>query len=146
MRISLALLAALFAAACTTAENAPLSATDVRLMPALPGVTNRAAYMTLVNNGDAAIALTSVSSPQFAVVELHETIIANGIARMRPLRELVIAGGESVRLEPGGKHLMLSNKLSPARDTTSSGRAGESIRLDFYSRDDLILSVTVAGP
>ncbi len=145
MRTAPLLLFALLTSACTTAEKAPLSATDARIMPPVPGVTKRAAYLTLVNNGDAAISLTSVSSPQFAVVEFHQTIVASGVARMRPLRELVIAAGESVRLEPGGKHLMLSQEKPAAATASADNRVGESIRLDFYSRDDLVLSVNIAG-
>jgi hypothetical protein len=54
----------------------------------------------------------SVTSPQFARVELHETRIEDGMARMRQLDGLDLPPGGRVTLAPGGLHLMLLEPVS----------------------------------
>ena len=49
-------------------------------------------------------------------VEMHETIQQDGMARMRPLAQLVIAGNGRLSLTPGGKHLMVFGLASEARE------------------------------
>jgi copper(I)-binding protein len=129
--VNLALLAACLTAACGDAAHAPLAATDVRLSAPRPGTTVSAAYLELSNPGTAAQTVTAVTSPQYARVEMHETVIEDGVARMRRLPELVIAPHESVRFEPGGKHLMLMQRLP------GDGR----ITLEFWTQDTLLLTV-----
>lgn len=65
-------------------------------------------YMTLRNEGTAPDQFLSASNPMARAVELHETSVADGIMRMRPLPSgVTIPPGATVRLEPGGVHLML---------------------------------------
>jgi copper(I)-binding protein len=129
--IKFALLAACLCAACGDAARAPLAAADVRLSAPRPGTPVSAAYLELSNPGTAPQTITAVTSPQYARVEIHETVIEDGVARMRKLPELVIAPHESVRFEPGGKHLMLMERLP------GDGR----ITLEFWTQDALLLSV-----
>jgi len=68
-----------------------------------------------------------VTSPQFARVELHETRLEDGIARMRPVDVLALPSGERVTLAPGGLHLML---LDPARPLAAGGHATLRLQLD----------------
>ena len=49
---------------------------------------------------------------------MHETRTVEGMSRMRPLERLAVAAGETVKLEPGGKHLMLFDLDRAARRTT----------------------------
>lgn len=93
-----------------------------------------AGYMTLINDSDEVVSITSVASPQFDSVEMHETIIEDGIARMRPIEALVIAPGSTVKFERGGKHLML---MQPSESI-------DTVTLNFYSGDLLVLSVSSA--
>ena len=89
----------------------------------------------LTNNSEADILINSVSSPQFGAVELHETAVENGVARMRPVSELLIRAGESVHLQRGGLHLMM---MRPQRDI-------ETITLNLHSGDILIMSIRLAA-
>jgi len=75
--------------------------------PTAPGMPMGVAYLTITNNGKVPDALVAASTPAAAHVEFHETTITDGMARMRPLQEVVIAPGQSVKIEPGGIHLML---------------------------------------
>lgn len=104
------LLAALIAA-CGGPDVASSEALQVigpRLVLPPPGADNAAGYMQLRNRADVPIVLEDLSSPRYARVELHEmTHGDNGMLRMRRLKALRIGPGESVALEPHGKHLML---------------------------------------
>jgi copper(I)-binding protein len=66
-----------------------------------------AGYLTITNPGPQADALTSVSSPATTSVELHETSTISGMTGMHSEARLEIPAGGSVKLEPGGNHLML---------------------------------------
>ena len=94
-------------AACGGHRGPPLEISDVDVFAPLPGSRMSAAYMTLANNTAETIVIQEVSSPDFASVELHETRIVNGVARMHSLDELEIPARSSVALEEGGIHLML---------------------------------------
>jgi copper(I)-binding protein len=71
------------------------------------------AYLSITNNGRTADALLRASTPLAAAVQIHETTVADGMARMRPLDEVPIAPGKTVRIEPGGIHLMLIDLTGP---------------------------------
>ena len=77
----------------------------VRALP--PGQPNTAAYLTLVNRGEAAIVVESVSSDVADKVEIHTTRNVDGLVRMEPLQRLEVASGQRLALAPGGTHLML---------------------------------------
>lgn len=119
-------------AACS-AGLPPVVAGDVRISRPGGDSAMAAGYLALTNNTRDPITITRVASPQFESVAMHETVIEDGVARMRALGELTLAPGETVRFEPGGKHLML---MRPR------GAAG-AVRLDFFAGDTLILSVGV---
>ena len=82
----------------------------------LPGQTVAAGYCEIVNKGDAAVTLTGFDGE--VRVELHETKLEQGMARMRPLDGLTIAANEAVSLSPGGKHLMLFDVDADAQEVT----------------------------
>jgi copper(I)-binding protein len=72
-----------------------------------PGAMMLAGYATLRNTGGAPVLVNGASSPDFGDVSLHESVNQNGVERMRPLGDVVIAPGASVTFAPGGKHFML---------------------------------------
>lgn len=116
--------------ACTDDAMPPLVVTDVELSRPLPGVNMSAGYLALTNNSAQAIRITRVSSPQFDAIEIHETVIEDEIARMRPVSELVVGSGETLRLQRGSLHLMMRQ----------SGELDGSITLNLYGDDQLLLS------
>jgi len=81
--------------------------------PTAPGMPMGVAYLSITNNGKTADALVAASSPAAARVEFHKTTLADGMARMRPLTEIAIAPGATVKVEPGGIHLMLVDLKAP---------------------------------
>ncbi len=89
----------------TGAPALGIEAAWVRALP--PTQKTTAAYMTLTNRGGAAIEIVGVSTPIAAQVEIHTTREVEGYMRMERLEGLSLAPGESLRLVPGGTHLML---------------------------------------
>lgn len=64
-------------------------------------------FLTLTNTGSAPDRLVGGSLTGAARVEVHVTSTEGGIARMRPVEGgLEIKPGETVKLAPGGYHLM----------------------------------------
>jgi copper(I)-binding protein len=72
-----------------------------------PGINNSAAYLTILNNSDAAITLIDVASDAARLVEMHEHIISNGAMKMQRMEPLTIEANSSVKFQPGGYHIML---------------------------------------
>lgn len=99
-------LACALLAACGSPQP-PLVASEVEITRPMPGRHMSAGYLVLTNNTDAPIRIDGVTSPQFGVVEMHETTIDDSISRMREIEELVVPAHGSVAFERGGKHLML---------------------------------------
>jgi len=77
----------------------------VRAMP--PFQPNSAAYLTLINHRDTAIAIVGARSSVAKKTELHTTRKVDGLMRMEQLEGLAVAPGERAELTPGGNHLML---------------------------------------
>ncbi|MFJ5488746.1 copper chaperone PCu(A)C [Hansschlegelia beijingensis] len=81
-----------------------------------------AGYFTLTNQGSTPDRLVSVSSDFSEKAEMHETTTENGVSRMRPIPGgLEIKPGETIRFEPGGKHLMFLGLRQPLKQ-------GESVK------------------
>lgn len=116
------------------APQPPLVASDITITPPMPGHKMSAGYLTLRNNSDADIRITRVTSAEFGSVELHESVIDDGVARMRALPELVVPARGAVMLERGGKHLMM---MRPAGTT-------DAATLQFFAGDTLMLTVTAS--
>jgi hypothetical protein len=90
----------------------PMGATDMT-----------AAYMT-IQGATIDTKLLRVTSPDAASVTLHLTTTdASGMTGMRPVPEIPIPANSTVRLEPGGYHLMLEGLKAPLA-------AGQHIVLD----------------
>jgi copper(I)-binding protein len=123
----------LFIGACSS-DTAPLTISDVVIRKPVPGMQMSAGYFNMTNHTSETVVITTVTSPQFDSVEMHETVIEDSVARMRGLGDLVLAPGSSVEFQPGGKHLML---MRPIEDLTS-------VTLDFHAGDDVVLSINVA--
>ncbi len=81
--------------------------------PTAAGMSTGVAYLSITNNGVGEDALVSATTPAATRVEFHQTQLADGLARMRQLREVVIAAGHTVKVEPNGIHIMLVGLRAP---------------------------------
>src|SRR5437899_12968002 len=71
-------------------------------------------FLTIENKGAGPDRLLSGSGDIAGKVEIHEMAMNNGVMTMRPLdKGLVIEPGKTVKLAPGGYHLMLMDLKQP---------------------------------
>ena len=103
---------AMLGCALACAQARTLSAQDAWIR-ATPGSDVAAAYLTLHNTGTDPVVVVGVRSARAGHAMIHETSIANGQSTMRPHEPLRIAGGATVRLAPGGLHIMLQMLTGP---------------------------------
>jgi copper(I)-binding protein len=92
---------------CGQYDGPVLTSSDLVIYAPLPGRTTSVAYMTLQNHSQNAVVLRGAHSALFARVEMHETVIADGVAHMRALESLRIDARSSVEFAVGGRHIML---------------------------------------
>lgn len=102
-----ALLFALFAGLCSLASAEEVLIKEAWVREGPPGMPMMAGFMILENNTAEDVVISSVSSPSFGSIEMHETVIENDVARMIAVEKLVVPAQGKTVLEPGGKHLML---------------------------------------
>ena len=107
---------------------------NARVTEAPPVVGINAGYFEIDNGTSTPVTLTQVNSADFARIELHRTIIENGIARMTPAGPVTVAAQSRLEFAPGGYHLML---FQPARPL----RAGDTVKLAFQFADDSTMEV-----
>jgi Cd2+/Zn2+-exporting ATPase len=112
----LALLALMAAPVTAAAHDYMVGAIKIdhpwaRATPPAPPVAG--GYITLTNTGTEPDRLLSGSSDFAKTVEIHESTVIDGIARMRPLKDgIEISPGATVTLRPGGTHIMF---VQPAK-------------------------------
>ena len=110
---SLTLAATLTGAAAQEAQARAVKVDQAWARPTVPGQSAGGAYLTLRNTGATPDRLLGGSTPAAARVEVHEMRMDGDVMRMRELQALDVPVGRSVKLEPGGLHLMLIGLRAP---------------------------------
>jgi periplasmic copper chaperone A len=98
-------------------------------------------YLTIENKGTAPDKLIGGSGDIAGKVEVHEMSVNNGVMTMRPLdKGLAIEPGKTVKLAPGGYHLMMFDLKGPLKQ-------GEKVpvTLEFEKAGKVNLSLDVQG-
>ena len=86
-----------------------------------PGQSTAAIYLTIANRGDGGDRLVRVEAAQ-GEAALHRSSSAGGVARMRPLENgLEIGARSTMKLMPGGTHIMMTGLTQPARPGETFG-------------------------
>nr|WP_271621056.1 copper chaperone PCu(A)C [Bradyrhizobium sp. CCBAU 51745] len=135
----------------TLALRAPASADDVKAgdlvisqawSRATPGGAKVAGgFLTIENKGTAPDKLIAVSAEIAGKAEVHEMAMDNGVMRMRPLDNgLVIEPGKTVKLAPGGSHLMLQDLKGPFKEGQKV-----PVTLEFEKAGKVSVSLDVQG-
>lgn len=89
----------------TAAQAAEVSVQDVWLRQPAPGQSVAGVFLTIRSEQNAA--LVAASSPVAGSAQLHRMSMDNGVMRMRPVARIDLPAGQTVRLAPGGLHVML---------------------------------------
>jgi len=100
-----------------------------------------AAYLTIINKGKVDDTLVSISTPVSGRAELHLSTMEGGIMKMLPASFILIKAGKTVKLAPGGWHIMLMELKKPLNQ-------GDSFPLTFCSKQagKVTIKMHVAGP
>lgn len=111
---SLALTALLSGASSAADFNAgALELNDLWIRASVPGQTNGAGYLQIINSGTTADKLIAVQSEAATRVELHTVINEDGVAKMRQVQGVDIPDHGDVKFAPGGYHLMFLQLTGP---------------------------------
>ena len=94
-------------------NNLKVDITDLWISEAPPTMSVLVAYVTLKNNSEIPVSLTSISCPLFSSIEIHRSIVKNDIASMERYSSLEIPSKSTIKLSPGDFHLMLFNPKIP---------------------------------
>lgn len=131
--------ACLFAAAAQAhdVEKDDLHIEDPYVRASIGRAPNSAAFMKIHNLGITDDRLTAARSNVSDRVEIHTTLMSDGVMRMRQLKDgIAVPGAETVTLKPGGMHVMflgLKQKLI----------AGEKMKLTLIFEKAGELEMTV---
>src|SRR5215468_6049067 len=98
-------------------------------------------YLTIENKGTTPDRLIGGSGDFAGKVEIHEMAMNNGVMTMRPLdKGLEIEPGKTVKLAPGGHHLMLMDLKQPFKEGDKV-----PVTLQFEKAGKVTLSLDVQG-
>lgn len=96
------------------AAGPSISASHARIR-LLPGDLPLAGYVDLTNTGEGPLSLTGASSPMFSLVEFHKSVREGGTVGMVPVAHVDLSPQATIRLAPGGIHLMLIGRSKPLK-------------------------------
>ncbi len=80
------------------------------------GAKTGAAYVTLVNHGNASDSLLSATTPVAEKVQFHSMSEENGVSHMREMQAVEVAPGAKVTFSPGGMHIMVVGLKQPLKE------------------------------
>lgn len=137
MKIVKRLMALLAMVLWTTMAQAggQVMADNAWIREAPPGAAAMAGYMTLMNQGDKPAILVGASSPAFAKVMLHRTVMEEGMAKMVHQMQIEIPAHGKVTFEPNDYHLML---MKPKQQL----KAGDKVDITLEFKDGKSMVVT----
>jgi copper(I)-binding protein len=121
-----------------TVALAELKISEARIKNLPPTVPVRAGYMTIHNSSQMAVSIIAIRSDAFASVEIHRSVMHDGMMRMDPVDNLPIAPGASLQLAPGGLHLMM---MQPVQPTQPGDEIEIILQLDDGSEQPLTMKV-----
>jgi copper(I)-binding protein len=105
------------------------------------GAKAGAGYFTIENKGSTPDRLIGGSADVAGKVEIHEMAMSKGVMKMRPLETgLVIEPGKTVKLAPGGYHVMLMDLKSPLKQGNKL-----PITFEFEKAGKVTVSFDVGG-
>jgi len=134
------ILAAVSLPGCHAQDDGETKILNPRATATPPDAAVAAAYMDIVSTqGDR---LTGASTPAGERVEIHESRLQDGVARMRPLQDVELAPGRRLVFEPGGMHFMIIGLKQPL---VADARIPFTLHFEHAGEKPIELLVTAAG-
>jgi copper(I)-binding protein len=131
-----ALTAIVLVAAGAVNGGGALRVSDAWIPETPPGVRVAAGYLTVTNGGTTPVSLLGVESPDYRRVEIHRTVMHDGLADMEEVRSLPVPPRGRLVFARGGNHFMLY-------DPKRALRIGDTVRLVLVFSDKRRLAITV---
>ena len=129
----------LFALTGCSEPGPAVAISNLQVVASAPARKPGVAYMTIRNQGRSDVTLVAVSSPQFARIEMHQTVLNDGVARMQSLASVTIEANSNVDFAPGGRHMML---FDPTQGLIPGAEV--SLQLQFESGEMLMVTSKLA--
>ena len=107
-----------------------------------PSAPNGVGYLSLTNTGTEEDRLVAASTPVAEKAELHTHLNENGVMKMREVPYIAIAPGETMKLAPGGLHVMLLGLKKPL---VKGEQVPLTLRFEKAGTVDVELSIEAAG-
>jgi copper(I)-binding protein len=105
------------------------------------GAKTGGGFLTLENKGSAPDRLVAVSGDFAGKIEVHEMSVKDGVMTMRPLENgLTIEPGKTVKLAPGGYHLMMLDLKAPLKQGDKL-----PVTLEFEKAGKVAVTLDVQG-
>lgn len=80
---------------------------QARIYVPLKGSTMTAGYLNITNASDKEIEVKLKTVEKFKAFETHETTEESGVMSMKKVESFIVKKGQTLKIEPGGRHLML---------------------------------------
>lgn len=109
--------AALFGLSVGSVLAQPVQVSNAWVRTTVAGQQSTGAFMALT--APSAMKLVGVSTPAAGIAEVHEMKMDGDIMRMREIVQLELPAGQTVKLQPGGLHVMLMDLKQPFAKNTS---------------------------
>ncbi|WP_439361616.1 copper chaperone PCu(A)C [Bradyrhizobium sp. DASA03007] len=103
------------------------------------GAKTGAAYLILINNGEAGDQLLGATTPVADKVQFHSTTEENGMSRMREMPVVDLVPHAKTTFDPGGMHIMLVDLKQPLKEGQTF-----SLSLTFAKAGKVDVTVPVA--
>jgi uncharacterized protein YcnI/copper(I)-binding protein len=108
-----------------------------------PGAKVAGGYLTMTNGGKTSDKLLGGTFTGGSRIEVHEMSMNDGVMKMRPLNDgLEIKPGATVKLEPGGYHLMLMDLAKPL---AKGDKVKAQLQFEKAGKVDVELDVNAVG-
>jgi copper(I)-binding protein len=105
------------------------------------GAKTGGGFLTIENKGSAADRLVAVSGDFAGKIEVHEMSVKDGVMTMRPVENgLTIEPGKTVKLAPGGYHLMMLDLKAPLKQGDKL-----PVTLEFEKAGKVAVTLDVQG-
>ena len=107
-----------------SAENDKIQIYNAWINEAPPNARVSAGYFEIENHEQHAITLVQVSSEEYERIDIHRSVVSDGVAKMVLQKSVVIAANTALTFVPGDYHLMLHHPRKQFR-------AGQQIPLSL---------------
>ena len=122
----------------SAARAQPLQIDDAWIKNLPAGMKMRAGYLSIRNNEPDTLEIVAVTSIAFADIKIHQSMENNGMMSMHPVKTLSLPPAETIRLVPGGLHLMMMNPIKPIETGT---QISVTIHLDNQTSQTVLMTV-----